>query len=96
VRALGAGRRELAAIVGGNAAPVVVLAVALAVAAEQYLVAPGVAKLVASYVSLSLRPSGTAIGATAAGLALGAVVAVLWASRLVSRGPVVQWLREET
>jgi hypothetical protein len=75
---------------------VVVLAVGLAVVAERYLVAPGVSRLAASYVSLSLRPSGAAIGVTAAGLALGAVVAVLWASRLVSQGPVVQWLRQET
>ena len=95
VRALGAGRRQLAAVVGGAAAPVVALALLVAFLAERYLVAPGVSDLAASYVSLSLRPSGAAVGATAAGLVLGVVVAVLWTTRLASQGPVVHWLRED-
>jgi hypothetical protein len=95
VRALGAGRRQLARVVGAAAAPVVLAAVAAGILAERYLVGPAVSQLAAGYVSLSLRPSVFAIAATAAGLAAGAVVAVLWTTRLVARGPVVDWLRED-
>ena len=94
VRALGATRRQLATVLGAAAAPVVALAVALGFLLERLLVGPAVARLAAGYVSLSLRPSAAAVGVTAAGLGLGAAVAVLWAARLAARGPVVDWLRE--
>jgi hypothetical protein len=94
VRALGAGRRELASVLGAAAAPIVLLAVAVGFLAERYLAGPAVSQLAASYVSLSLQPSAVAVAATAAGLAAGAVVAVLWTTGLAARGPVVDWLRE--
>jgi hypothetical protein len=53
-----------------------------------------VARLAASYVSLSLEPSATAVGLTALGLLAGTAVTVLWATRLVARGPVIAWMRE--
>ena len=95
VRALGAGRRQLAAVVAAAAAPVVVLAVAGGFVAERFLVGPAVSHLAASYVSLSLRPSPAAVAGTAAGLVLGGAIAVLWTARLVVRGPVVEWLGRE-
>jgi len=94
VRALGAGRRQLASVLGATAAPTLLLAVALGFLAERYLVGPAVSRLAASYVSLSLEPSAVAVTVTATGLALGAVAAVLWTTRLAVRGPVVDWLRE--
>jgi hypothetical protein len=95
VRALGAGRRQLASVLGAAAAPIVLLATAVGFLAERYLVGPAVSHLAASYVSLSLRPSAAAVVVTAAALAAGALVAVLWTTRLAARGPVVGWLREE-
>ena len=94
VRALGAGRRQLAGILGGVAAPIALAAVALGFLAERFVVGPAVAQLAASYVTLSLSPSALAVAATGAGLAAGALVAVLWAARLAARGPVVEALRE--
>jgi putative ABC transport system permease protein len=94
VRALGAGRRQLTATLGAAAAPVAIAAVAVGFVLERFLVGPAVARLAASYVSLSLRPSAGAVAVTAAGLGAGAALAVLWAARLAVRGPVVDWLRE--
>jgi ABC-type antimicrobial peptide transport system permease subunit len=94
VRALGAGSRQLACIVGGTAAPVVLLAIAAGLAAERWVVGPAVSHLAADYVSLSLDPSAAAVAATVLGLALGTALTVLWATRLVTSGPVVGWLRE--
>jgi predicted lysophospholipase L1 biosynthesis ABC-type transport system permease subunit len=94
VRALGGRHRQLAGIVAAAAAPVVVLAILVGVVAERWLVGPAVARLAASYVSLSLEPSATAVGLTALGLLAGTAVTVLWATRLVARGPVIAWMRE--
>jgi ABC-type lipoprotein release transport system permease subunit len=94
VRALGGGHRQLAAIVATAAAPVIVLAILVGVTAQRWLVGPAVARLAASYVSLTLEPSAAAVGLTALGLLVGTAVAVLWATRLVTRGPVVAWMRE--
>jgi len=94
VRALGGRHRQLAGIVAAAAAPVVVLAILLGVATERWLVGPAVARLAASYVSLTLEPSAAAVGLTALGLLAGTAVTVLWATRLVTRGPVVAWMRE--
>jgi putative ABC transport system permease protein len=94
VRAFGAGRRQLASILGGVAAPIALAAIVLGFLAERFLVGPAVAHLAASYVSLSLTPSAAAVAVTAAGLATGALVAVLWSARLAASGPVVEALRE--
>jgi ABC-type lipoprotein release transport system permease subunit len=94
VRALGGGSRQLGSVVAFAAAPVVLAAIVVGLAAERWLVGPAVARLAASYVSLSLTPSAAAIGVTAAGLVAGAAVTVVWATRLVTRGPVVTWLRD--
>jgi putative ABC transport system permease protein len=94
VRALGGRHRQLAGIVAAVAAPVIVLAILVGVVAERWLVGPAVTRLAASYVSLSLEPSAAAVGLTALGLLAGTAVTVLWATRLVTRGPVVAWMRE--
>jgi ABC-type lipoprotein release transport system permease subunit len=94
VRALGADRRQLASVVGSAAAPVVVAALLAGLVAERWLVGPAVSRLAANYVSLSLEPSAAAVAVTAAGLLAGTAVTVLWATRLVTSGPVVDWLRE--
>ena len=72
----------------------VVLAILVGVVAQRWLVGPVVARLAASYVSLTLEPSAAAVGLTALGLLVGTAVTVLWATRLVMRGPVVAWMRE--
>jgi hypothetical protein len=94
VRALGAGRQQLARVLGAAAAPVVLLAILVGFLLERFLVGPVVARLAASYVTLSLRPSAAAVAITAAGLTAGAALAVLWTARQAQRGPVVDWLRE--
>jgi ABC-type antimicrobial peptide transport system permease subunit len=94
VRALGAGRQQLVRVLGAAAAPVVLLAILVGFLLERFLVGPVVARLAASYVTLSLRPSAAAVAITAAGLAAGAALAVLWTARQAQRGPVVDWLRE--
>jgi hypothetical protein len=94
VRAFGAGRRQLASILGGVAAPIALAAIVLGFLVERFLVGPAVARLAASYVSLSLTPSAAVVTATAAGLALGVLAAVLWSARLAARGPVVEALRD--
>jgi putative ABC transport system permease protein len=94
VRALGGRHRQLAGIVAAAAAPVVVLAILVGFVAERWLVGPAMARLAASYVSLTLEPSAAAVGLTALGLLAGTAVTVLWATRLVTRGPVVAWMRE--
>ena len=94
VRALGAGRRQLASVLAAAAAPVALAAVLVGFLLERFLVGPAVARLAASYVSLSLRPTAAAVALTAAGLGIGSAAAVLWTTRLAARGPVVDWLRE--
>ena len=94
VRALGAGRQQLVRVLGAAAAPVVLLAILVGFLLERFLVGPVVARLAASYVTLSLRPSAPAVAITAAGLAAGAALAVLWTARQAQRVPVVDWLRE--
>jgi len=94
VRALGAGRRQLATIVGAAAAPIVLAAIVVGVLGERWLVGPLAARLAATYVSLSLEPTAAGVAATAAGLLIGTAVTVLWAARLVTRGAVVGSLRE--
>jgi ABC-type lipoprotein release transport system permease subunit len=94
VRALGAGRRQLASVLGATAAPMLLLAVTVGFLAERYVVGPAVSRMAASYVTLSLHPSLPAVAATAGGLAVGACAAVLWTTRLATRVPVVDWLRE--
>jgi ABC-type antimicrobial peptide transport system permease subunit len=94
VRALGARRSQLASILGGVAAPIVLVALIVGFVAERFAVGPAVAHLAAGYVSLSLAPPGAAVAATVAGLAIGALAVVLWAARLAARGPVIDALRE--
>jgi hypothetical protein len=94
VRAFGAGQRQLASVLGGATAPVALAAVAVGFLAERFAVGPAVAHLAAGYVSLSLSPTADAFAATLAGLAAGTLLAVLWAARLATRGPVVDALRE--
>jgi len=94
VRALGGAPWQLGSVLGAAAAPVVLAAIVLGVLVERWLVGPAVSRLAASYVSLSLEPSASAVAITAAGLLAGATVTVLWATRLATRGPVVTWLRE--
>jgi ABC-type lipoprotein release transport system permease subunit len=94
VRAFGAGPGQLASILGGVATPIALAAIVLGFVAERFLVGPAVARLAASYVSLSLTPSAAAVAGTAAGLAVGALVAVLWSARQAASGPIVEALRE--
>jgi ABC-type lipoprotein release transport system permease subunit len=94
VRALGARKRQVASVVGAAAAPVVVAAVVVGLAAERWLVGPALSRLAASYVSLTLETSAAAVAATTAVLALGTAATVLWATRLVTQGPVVARLRD--
>ncbi len=95
LRACGASRADLAAVLAGAAAAVAVPAALLAILLERLVLAPLVTRLAASYAALPLRPSALQAGAVAGALALLAVLAALAVARSMVREPVVIGLREE-
>jgi ABC-type lipoprotein release transport system permease subunit len=94
LRATGAGRREIAALLAGAAAVVALPAAVLGVALEVAVLGPLVARLAAGYAQLPLGASAGQIALVVAGLlALGALAAALVA-RGVLRESVVEGLRD--
>jgi ABC-type lipoprotein release transport system permease subunit len=95
VRAQGAGRIHLFAVFGVAAGFLVLLAWGLAALLERWAVAPGVARLAASYVVLALSAGGRLLAYTLAGLLAGAALVAALLVRVVARQPVVAGLRED-
>lgn len=94
LRAGGARRATVTAVLMGTAAAVVALAVPLGVLAERVVVGPAVARLAAGYASLPLGAGPGQIALTVAGLAAIAAGAAAWVARRVEREPVAAGLRE--
>ena len=95
LRACGAGRADVAAVLAGAAAAVAVPAAVLAVALELLVLGPAVSDLAAGYAGLPLAPGAGQVALVVLGLgALAAAAAALVARRLVAE-PVVHGLREE-
>jgi ABC-type lipoprotein release transport system permease subunit len=95
VRAVGASRRQLAAIFGGSVLVVLALAVPLGVVAEAAGLGPLVAHLAAAYATLRLAAGDSAVAVLLAGLLLAALVGAVWVARRAASEPIVLGLREE-
>jgi ABC-type antimicrobial peptide transport system permease subunit len=95
VRAIGASRAQVAAVLAGSAALVAALAAPAGVALERLGLGPGVSRLAASYVTLSLGAGTVPIALVLVGLALAVSVAAAWATRSAVAEPVVVPLRDE-
>ncbi len=95
LRACGASRADLAAVLSGAAVAVAVPAALLAVLLERFVLGPLVTRLAASYAALPLRLSVLQVAAVAGALALLAALAALAVARRMVREPVVAGLREE-
>jgi ABC-type lipoprotein release transport system permease subunit len=95
LRTTGAGRAELARVLAGACAVVLVPAVALGVALEWIVLGPIVASLAAGYAGLSLAPQAGHLLLAAAVLAVLGAVAVVYVGRRITHEPVVAGLREE-
>ena len=95
VRACGADRLQMGWIFASGALLVVAVATVLGVLAERLLIGPGVARVAASYITLSLGADATTSALTAAGLVVGALAVAAWTAAVVARDPVIIGLREQ-
>jgi ABC-type antimicrobial peptide transport system permease subunit len=95
LRTTGAGPAELARVLAGACAAVLVPAVVLGVALEWIVLGPVVASLAAGYAGLSLAPQAGHLLLAAAVLAILGAVAVAYVGRRITHEPVVAGLREE-
>jgi putative ABC transport system permease protein len=95
VRALGASPRQLALIFAASALAVAALAAPVGIVLERQVIAPLVARLTASYVSLPLTAGGATIAVVVAAMFAAAAAAALLVARTASREAVVNALREE-
>jgi hypothetical protein len=95
LRAAGAARADVAALLAGAAAAVAVPAAVGAVALERLVLGPLVTELAAGYAGLPLAPTAGQVGLVVGGLALLAGAAAVAVSRRIAREPVVAGLRED-
>ena len=95
LRACGASRADVAAVLGGAAAAVAVPAALLAVVLELVVLGPLVTRLAAGYAGLPLSPTPGQVAAVAGGLAVLAALSAWLVARRLVREPVVRGLREE-
>ncbi len=95
LRATGADRVDLAALLAGAAAAVAVPAAVLAVLLETLVLGPFVARLAAGYASLPLSPDVAQIAVIVLGLGVIAAGTALVVAARLEREPVVRGLRED-
>jgi hypothetical protein len=95
VRATGAGRREIAWIFASGAALLVAAALAVGFVAERALIGRGIARLAASYITLSLGVDLATTAWVAVGLAAGAIAVAAGVTRAVTARPVVVGLAQD-
>ena len=94
VRALGASRTQVAVILAGSALLVAAISAVAGMVLERLVVAPAVARLAASYVTLSLGAGPLHMLVVALGLAFAALAAAAWTGSGAVRRPIVVGLRE--
>jgi len=94
IRALGASRVQVAAVLAGSGLLVAALAAAAGIVLERLVVAPAAASLAASYVTLPLAAGPLHMLVVAVGLTVAALVAAAWTGRGAIRRPIVVGLRE--
>jgi ABC-type antimicrobial peptide transport system permease subunit len=95
MRALGAGRAEVATVFAGAALALVVPAALAGALLERALLAPVVSHLAGDYVSLPLGTPAGEIALVVAGFVALAALAASWRARRSLREPIVAGLREE-
>jgi ABC-type lipoprotein release transport system permease subunit len=95
IRALGAGRAEIASVFAGAALVVAIPGALVGALVERELLAPVVSRLAGDYVSVPLASGPADIAVVTAGVAVLAAVAATWTSRRSAREPIVAGLREE-
>ena len=94
IRALGASRVQVAAVLAGSGLLVAAIAAAAGIVLERFVVAPAAASLAASYVTLPLAAGPLHMLVVSLGLTVAALVAAAWAGRGAIRRPIVAGLRE--
>jgi putative ABC transport system permease protein len=92
LRALGAGRSEIARLFAASALVLAVAALPAAVVLERVVLGPTAAGLSAAYVSLSLGAGSLSILLVGLSLAVASVAAALIIARRAGRGPVTSGL----
>ncbi len=93
LRAVGAGDAAVGRLLVGAVAALVVPAAVIGILLERLVLGPALGRLAAGYATLPLGATAPEIAAVLAGLALAAVVAVLWVARQTTREPVLAGLR---
>ena len=95
LRALGAGRAEIATVFAGAALAVVVPGVLAGALLEREFLAPVVSHLAGDYVSVPLASAPAEIALVVTGFVALAGLAASWRARRSLREPIVAGLREE-
>jgi predicted lysophospholipase L1 biosynthesis ABC-type transport system permease subunit len=94
LRAAGATRATVAAVLLGVALAVIAVAAPVGVLLQRLVLGPAVARLAAGFTSLPLGASAPAIFVVVLGLVVVAGTAALWVARRVEREPIATGLRE--
>ncbi len=89
LRACGAGSGAVRLLLAGAAAAAVLPAALIGALLEHFVLGPATARLAVGYASLELGAGAGELSAVLLGLALLAVVAVLWVARQATREPIV-------
>jgi hypothetical protein len=92
LRACGAGSGAVRRLLFGSTLAIVVPAGIVGVLLERYVFGPALSHLAVNYAALALVATPAEVAATAAGLAVAGVVAVVWVARQASRESVVSGL----
>jgi ABC-type lipoprotein release transport system permease subunit len=92
LRAFGAEAAAVRRLLAGSLAALVVPAAVVGIVLERFVLGPALARLAASYATLSLAAGPVEIAAVLAGLVACAAIAVAWVARQTTRGAVVAGL----
>jgi ABC-type antimicrobial peptide transport system permease subunit len=92
LRAFGGGPPAVRRLLAGAVLALVLPAALLGILLERFVLGPTLARLAASYATLSLDATTLEIGAVLAGLAVSGAVAVAWVARQATRETVVAGL----
>jgi putative ABC transport system permease protein len=95
VRALGGSRAQVLAVFAGSALVIAAAAAPIGIAAQHFVLAPLVANLAVSYVTLSLAAGMQPIVVVLAGIVAAVGAAAAWATRSATSEAIVVPLREE-
>jgi ABC-type lipoprotein release transport system permease subunit len=92
LRAFGAEAAAVRRLLAGSLAALVIPAAVVGILLEHFVLGPALARLAASYATLSLAATPVEIAVVLAGLVMCAAIAVAWVARHATREPVVAGL----